>query len=107
MRVLLDENLPIDLAAELVGHEMATVTGLSWRGIKNSELRSRAQESFEVLITMDRSLEFQQNIAEFELSILLVLARSNRMVHLRPFVPVILAAIEDSQPGELRKVGAE
>ena len=107
MRVLLDENLPIDLAAELVGHDVATVTGLGWQGIKTSELLGRAQGDFEVLITMDRSLEFQQDIAGFELSILLVLARSNRMAHLRPLVPAILGALEDLRPGELRRVGAE
>ena len=106
MRVLLDENLPVDLAAELVGHEVATVTSLGWQGIKNSDLLRRAQESFEVLVTMDRNLEFQQNIARFELSILLVLAHSNRVVHLRPIVPTILEAIESVRPGELRRVGA-
>ena len=107
MRVLLDENLPIDLAAELVGHDVATVTGLGWQGIKNSEILGRAQGDFEVLLTMDRSLEFQQDIAGFELSILLVLAHSNRMAHLRPLVPAILRALEDLQPGELRRVGVE
>ena len=107
MRVLLDENLPVDLAAELVGHEIATITGLGWRGIKNSELLHRAQGSFEVLVTMDRNLEFQQNIAGFELGILLVLAHSNRMVHLHPLVPAILEAIEAVRPGQLRRVGAE
>ena len=106
MRVLLDENLPVDLTAELADHEVATITGLGWRGIKNSELLHRAQERFEVLVTMDRNLEFQQNIAGLELSIILVLARSNRMVHLRPIVPAILEAIEAVQPGELRRVGA-
>jgi len=55
---------------------------------------------------MDRNLEFQQNIAEFELRILLVLAHSNRMVDLRPFVPAILEAIDTVRPGELRRVVA-
>ena len=107
MRVLLDENLPVDLTAELVGHEVATITGLGWAGIKNSELLHRAQMRFEVLVTMDRNLKFQQNIAGFELGILLVLAHSNRMVYLRPMVPAILEAIEEARPGELRRVGAE
>lgn len=94
MRILLDENLPVDLAAEFVRHEVATVTGLGWQGIKNSELLRRAQGRFEVLVTMDRNLEFQQNIAGFQVSILLVLAHSNRMVHLRPLVPAILKELE-------------
>ena len=74
MRVLLDENLPVDLAAELVGHEVATISGSGWKGIKNSELLHRAQEIVEVLVTMDRNLEFQENIAGFDLRVVLLLA---------------------------------
>lgn len=107
MRVLLDENLPVDLAAELAGHDVATIAGLGWKGINNGELLNRAQESFEVLVTMDRNLEFQQNLSGFELSIVLVLAHSNRMVHLQPLVPAMLEAIEAARNGELRRVGAE
>ena len=106
MRILLDENLPADLAAELAGHEVATVTRLGWQGIKNSELLRRAQGRFDVLVTMDRNLEFQQNIAGFEVTILVLLAPSNRMVHLRPLVPAVLAALKTVRPGDLRRVGA-
>ena len=106
MRVLLDENLPVGLAIELEGQEVATVAGVGWAGIKNSDLLRRAQGRFDVLVTMDHNLEFQQNIAEFELRILLVLAHSNRMVDLRPFVPAILEAIDTVRPGELRRVFA-
>ncbi len=106
MRILLDENLPVDLAAELAGHEVSTVTALGWKGIKNSELLRRAQGRFDVLLAMDRNLEFQQNIAEFELAIVLLQANSNRMVHLRPLVPVILVALKSLRAGELRRVGA-
>ena len=90
-----------------MGHEVTTITGLGWRGLKNSELLHRTQGNFEVLVTMDRNLEFQQSIASLDLSIVLVLAHSNRMFHLRPLVPAILDAIEAAQPGELRTVGAE
>ena len=106
MRILLDENLPADLAAELAGHEVATVTRLGWQGIKNRELLRRAQGRFDVLVTMDRNLEFQQNIAGFEVTILVLLAPSNRMVHLRPLVPAILTTLKTVRPGELRRVGA-
>ena len=106
MRVLLDENLPVGLSAELEGQEVATVTSLGWTGIKNGELLSRAQGSFDVLVTMDRNLNFQQNIAEFELGILLVIAHSNRMEHLRPLVPAILEANDTLRLGELRRIGS-
>ena len=98
--------MPVDLAAELAGHEIFTVTRLGWQGIKNSELLRRVQGRSEVLVTMDRNLEFQQNIAEFGVAILVLLAPSNRMVHLRPLVPGILSALQTVQPGELRKIGA-
>ena len=105
MRVLLDENLPVDLAAELVGHEVATVRGLGWQGIKNSELLQRAQESYDVLVTMDRNLEFQQDIAGFDLGVVLILSPSNRMMHLRPIVPAVLEAIGTGRSGRVLRVG--
>ncbi len=65
MRVLLDENLPVDLAPELSvsGHEMATVIGLGWEGVRNGELLRRAASRFDAFVTMDRNLEFQQPLA--------------------------------------------
>ena len=105
MRILLDENLPVDLAAEFAGHKVSTVTAQGWRGIKNSQLLRRAQGQFDVLLTKDRNLEFQQKIAEFDLAILLLQANSNRMVYLRPLVTGILAALKSIRAGELRRVG--
>ena len=105
MRVLLDENLRIDLAVQLLGHHVATVSGERWQGIKNGELLRRAQARFDIFVTVGRNLEFQQNYSEFEVGILLVLAPSNRMVHLRPLVPAILGAMETIHSGELRRVG--
>ncbi len=105
MRILLDENLPVDLTAELAGHEVASVPRLGWQGVKNSELLGRAQGRFDVLVTMDSNLEFQQNIAGLELAVLVITAQSNRMVHLRPLVAGILTALETIRPGELRRIG--
>ena len=106
MRILLDENLPVDLAAELADHEVASVIRLGWQGIKNSDLLRRARGRFEVLLTMDSNLEFQQNVAGFEVAILVLVACSNRMVHLRPLVPGILTALKTVRAGELRRVGS-
>ena len=105
MRVLLDENLPVGLAAELIGHQVETVSGQGWQGVKNGELLQRAQDAFEVLVTMDRNLEFQQTLSSLDLCVVLALASSNRMANLSPIVPAILAAIEVGKPGELLRVG--
>ena len=106
MRVLLDENLPVGLAAELVGHQVTTVSGQGWQGVKNGELLQRAQGIFEVLVTMDRNIGFQQILSSLNLCVVLALTPSNRIAGLRPIVPAILQAIETAQPGELLRAGA-
>ena len=105
MRVLLDENLPLDLAVELAGHQVDTVIGLGWAGVTNGELLRRAQGRYDALVTMDRNIQYQQNLAAFSSGIVLVRAASNRMFHLRPLVPLILEALKTVAPGQLRQVG--
>ena len=63
MRVLLDEQLPLDLAAALQGHSVETVGGRGWTGITNGELLRRMRGEYDALVTMDRGMEFQQNLA--------------------------------------------
>ena len=55
MRVLLDEHLPVDLALGLAGHDVDTVVGRGWAGIKNGDLLRRMSGDYDVLITMDGS----------------------------------------------------
>lgn len=105
MRVLLDENVPVDLKTVLGSQDVETVTGLGWDGVKNGELLERMRGQFDALVTMDKNLPHQQNLAVQPFGVVLVEAPSNRMVHLRPLVPSILAALNDIRPGELRRVG--
>lgn len=106
MRVLLDENIPIDFAAEIPGHDVTTVAGLGWSGVLNGELMLRARERCDVFVTLDRNIEFQQNIAELPFGVVVVRAASNRMTHLRPLVSAILLAVSAATPGRLQRVGA-
>ena len=105
MRVLLDEQLPLDLAALLEGHSASTVVGRGWAGIKNGDLLRRMGDDYDAFLTMDRGIEFQQNIAALPFGILLVLAPSNRMVHLIPLVPAILQALSAVKAGQLHRIG--
>ncbi len=105
MRVLLDEQLPLDLAAAMEGHSVDTVIGRGWAGITNGELLHRMRNEFDTLITMDRGIEFQQNLSTLEFGILLVRAPSNRMVHLQPLVSSILEVLPGLKPGQLRRIG--
>jgi len=96
----------VDFAGELPGHEVETVQSMGWEGVLNGELLRRAASRFDVFVTMDRNLPHQQRLANHRLGFVLVLAPSNRLVHLRPLIPRIVEAIATVQPGELREVGA-
>jgi predicted nuclease of predicted toxin-antitoxin system len=106
MRILLDENFPADFAALLEGHDTSIVHSHGWAGIKNGELLRRAQGVCEVFVTLDRNLEFQQNIKILPFGIVVVRSRSNRMVDLTPLIPVILVAANQVGPGRVLTVGA-
>lgn len=98
--------MPVDFEPELPGHEVATVQQLGWDGLKNGELLRNAAGKFDVFITMDQNLPFQQNLAAQTLGVLLVRAPSNRLHHLRALAPAILSALDGLRPGELRRVAA-
>ena len=106
MRVLLDENLPLEFAAEIVDHEVLTVRGLGWDGLKNGALMQRAATACDVFVTMDRNIPHQQNIGALRFGVILLQAHSNRIEDLRPIVTVLLHAILDARPGVLQRVGA-
>jgi predicted nuclease of predicted toxin-antitoxin system len=73
VRVLLDEQLPRQLARELVGHEVRTVQQQGWAGLKNGELLQRAAAAgYEVFITADQNIEVQQNLARSGLFVLVL-----------------------------------
>jgi len=106
MRILLDEDIPRRLAAFLVGHEVSTVQRNSWSGIKNGRLLGLAAAEFDVFLTMDSNLEFQQNLSTLPLAVLVIVAVSNRMEHLAPMVPSILRELNHIPPKSLRRIGA-
>lgn len=89
MPVLLDENLPKNLKWRLEDVEVMTVAERGWNGIKNGKLLKRAEKEFDVLMTIDRSIEFQQNLSEFNLIIFLLTAPNNDYDDLLPIVPKI------------------
>ncbi len=105
MRVLLDESIPIDLVRDLPELDAQTVIGVGWAGLKNGALLRQAAGQFDVLITMDKNLQFQQNLAAHTIAVVLIRARSNRISDLRRLVPQILAGVAKSSPGTICVVG--
>ena len=73
MRVLLDECVPRKLSNYLIGHECTTVPEAGFAGQKNGELLSLAERNgFEIFLTIDRGIEYQQNLTSHKLAILVV-----------------------------------
>ena len=93
MRILLDEQLPRHLAPYLTGHETRTVKQQGWAGLKNGALlKEAATAGFEVFLTSDRNIEFQQNLKQAELFVVVLVALTNKLEDLLPLVPSVLWA---------------
>lgn len=105
MRILLDENFPADFAKLMLGHEVCTVHSLGWAGIKNGELLRQARGVCDVFVTLDRSLEFQQNIKVLPFGIVVVRAVSNRVADLQPHIATILSAASRVAAGQIERAG--
>src|SRR5580704_13109808 len=102
MRVLLDENLDWRLRRDLPGHIVESVPLLGWAGIQNGALLQRAeQDQFDVLITMDSNLPYQQDLSKFKIAVIALRAPSNRLGDTQPLMLKVLEAISRVRPGTL------
>lgn len=79
MRVLLDESLPRPFAALLSGHDVRTVAAMGWSGEQNGELLRLAADKVDVVVTADRNLEHQQNLSTLPVSVVVLVAPTNRV----------------------------
>jgi hypothetical protein len=100
VRVLLDESLPHDLVPLLTGHDVETVQGRGWAGRKNGALLAAAEPDFDVFLTADRNISYQQNLTAFDLRVVVLAAPRNRIEDIRPLLPKLLQAIGTARPRE-------
>lgn len=106
MRILLDESLPRPLGLELAGHDVSTVRDESWTSLSNGALLRQAAAKFDVLLTADQNIEFQQNLATLPIAVIVLVAESNRLESLESLVPGVLRALKGLKPKTLIRVGA-
>ena len=97
---MLDECLDRRLAKDLIGLEVKTVSQMGWAGVKNGELMRLAEAEFDVFITVDRNLSSQQHLPKYDIAVLVVRAKSNRLKDLQSFVPKIIEMLPNLRKGE-------
>ncbi len=104
MRVLLDECVPRALRNDIPGHDVRTVAEMGWADVKNGELLRRAASQFDILITVDRNLEYQQSFPDLSLAVIIVHTPSNDVAVLRLLMPAVLASFPQSRAGAVTHV---
>lgn len=106
MRLLLDEQAPGRLKRLLVGHEVQTVRDRRWNGKGNGELLQLARDEFDAFVTLDRNLEYQQNITEKDIPIIVLIARRSSIEYLEPLVPKVLEVLKNPMRGKVLQIEA-
>ena len=102
MRILLDECVPWPMHKLLVNHECSTAQRKGWGGVKNGELLRLAEGKFDLFITSDQNIRYQQNLAERRLPVLEL--STNKLRRIAAVADLILAAIASMQPAEFRQL---
>ena len=105
MKILLDEDTPRPLRGHLPGHSVATTQEMGWAGVKNGRLLQLAEENgFEILLTCDRNLRHQQNLAGRTIAVMVLIAVNKKMETLLPLIPEVLRALPTTPPGTVAEV---
>jgi hypothetical protein len=105
VKILLDECVDRRFAKELPEHFVKTVPQMGWATIKNGELLALAEKEFDVFITVDRNLSFQQNLPKFDIAVLVLQAHTNRLADLKPLAPKVLLILPLLTKGKAEVVG--
>lgn len=101
MQVLLDECLPRKLKFELSGVSVRTVPEMGWAGNKNGALLRLAEATFDVFITVDQNVEYQQHSKSTHLGIIVLVAPNNRFATLQPLMIQVQHTLASIRPGDL------
>jgi hypothetical protein len=107
VKVFLDECVDWRLARDIVGHDVKTARQMDWTTVKNGALLDLASQHFDVFVTVDRNLSFQQNLDSFSIAVIVLQAKTNRLADLRPLIPGLLVAIKSARSGAVKLVGSD
>ena len=98
MRLLLDESVPRRFQRSLPDHEVRTVVGMGWSGVKNGKLLELAANEFDAFLTVDKNLPYQQNLVALPIAVIVLDSLSNELSALLPLVPSLERALASLTP---------
>jgi predicted nuclease of predicted toxin-antitoxin system len=107
MKILIDECLPRKLKRELTDHDVTTIPEAGWAGRKNGELLRLMAEVYDVFITVDSNMQYQQMLNDLQVGFIVLSAHNNKLETLLPLMPDVRAALEAIQPGQVVRVTAQ
>ena len=102
MRILIDECVPWPIRSVLGPHQCATVQKSGWQGIRNGDLLQKAEGAFDLFLTADQNLRYQQNLAGHQIRVLEL--STNNLRRLEASAALIRATIDELKPGEVRRL---
>jgi hypothetical protein len=106
VRVLLDECLPRRLKRELVGHDARTTPEMGWASKGNGDLLRLAEREFDVFLTVDRKLQYQQHLSAFNIAVIVLLAPSNTLADLQPLMASVVESLPTAKTGQALVLGS-
>ena len=93
--------MPRKLRRDLADFSIRTAQEQGWSSFRNGALLREASASFDVLVTIDQRMRYQQNVGQLDIGIVVIEVPDTRLIHLRPLVPALHDAIERVKPGEV------
>ena len=102
--MLLDECVTRFVKRDLIGHEVHTAEEAGFKGLENGDLLRAASGTYDVFITVDQNLPYQQNVAGLNIAILILAAKRNSYARLKPLLPQALSALETIKPGDVIRI---
>ena len=106
MRILLDENIPRKLKHAFSGFVVSTVPEMGWSGTSNGKLLDQAEGIFDVLITFDKGIQYQQNFTDRTIIVITLIAYHNKVEYLLPLIPETLEELKNARPGQVINIMA-
>lgn len=106
MRLLLDESVPVRLRLHIEGHAVQTVAEMGWLGVKNGRLLDLAASHFDAFVTVDKNLQYQQNLTKLPVSVIVLDAHSNELHVLLQLLPTLQSTLRDLAPRTLIRIEA-